>query len=123
MSFNVPPASASASFHVASRNTASGSAGSMTKSADFGTPDLRMTAAKCVADDIVDLFLAAGAHAARALDAGVEVDRHRRMREVRCRLRACFKARLADAEPSLPLFQLRVRPVHPRRHVGSEHLH
>ena len=50
--------------------------------------DLRMPAAIRVADDVVDLLLAAGAHAARALDARVEVDRHRRMREVGGRLRA-----------------------------------
>ncbi len=44
--------------------------------------DLRMVAAPGVADDVVHLQLAAGAHATGALDAGVEVDRHRGMGEI-----------------------------------------
>ena len=44
--------------------------------------DRAVRAAQRVADDVVDLLLAAGAHAAVALDAGVEVDRHGRMRQV-----------------------------------------
>ena len=60
--------------------------------------DLRVAAAERVADDVVDLLLAARAHAARALDAGVEVHRHRRVRHVRRRLRARREARRADAE-------------------------
>ena len=60
--------------------------------------DLRVTAAKGVADDVVDLFLAAGAHAAAALDAGVEVDRNRGMRDV---LRPAGAGR---AKRGLPMF-------------------
>jgi hypothetical protein len=41
--------------------------------------DLRVAAAKGVADDVVHLLLAARADAARALDAGVEVNGHRGM--------------------------------------------
>ncbi len=44
--------------------------------------DFAVMAAKGVADDVVDLFFAAGAHAAVALNAGIEVDRHRRVRHV-----------------------------------------
>ena len=41
--------------------------------------DLGMRAAERIADHIIGLLFAAGAHAARALDAGIEIDRHRRM--------------------------------------------
>ena len=44
--------------------------------------DLRLAAAEGVADDVVHLLLAAGADAAPALDAGVEVDGDRRMRQI-----------------------------------------
>ena len=84
--------------------------------------DLRVPAAKRVADDVVDLLLAAGAHAARALDAGVEVDRHRGMREVRRRLRARGEARLADRKPPAPVRELGVGLVDALRDVGHEHL-
>ena len=46
--------------------------------------DLRFRPAKRVADDVVVLFFAASANAARALDAGVEVHAHRRMRKIWC---------------------------------------
>ena len=84
--------------------------------------DLRMRAAERVADDVVDLFLAAGAHAARALDAGVEVDRHRRMREIGGRLRPRREARLADAQRVLPVVELGILAVGLLRDVGGEHL-
>ncbi len=45
--------------------------------------DLGMLAAVRVADDVVHLLLAAGAQAARALDAGIQVDRDRRVGEIR----------------------------------------
>src|SRR5690606_22822210 len=60
--------------------------------------DLGMLAAVGVADHVVDLLFTAGAHAARALDAGVEVDRHRRMRQVGPRLLARGETRFAHAE-------------------------
>ena len=53
-------------------------------------------AAERVADDVVDLLLAARAHAARALDARVEVHRHRRMRQIGRGLLRGGEARLAD---------------------------
>src|SRR5438309_1855712 len=54
----------------------------------------RAVAAVRIADDVVDLHLAAGAHAARALDAGVEVHRDRRVRNVALWL-------LASCEPGI----------------------
>src|SRR5207253_2135219 len=83
--------------------------------------DLRARAAKRVADDVVDLFFAAGAYASRALDAGVEIDCHRRMREVGRRLRAGLEARHADLQPSLPVIELRIELVNPLRHVRGQH--
>src|SRR5690606_16009865 len=47
--------------------------------------DLLVEAAPGHADDVVDLHLAAGADAEIAIDAGVEIDRHRRVREIRRR--------------------------------------
>src|SRR6185295_2088363 len=44
--------------------------------------DLRPGAAEGVADDVVHLLLAARAHATAALDAGVEMNRNRRMGQV-----------------------------------------
>ncbi len=68
-------------------------------------------AAEGQADDVVDLLVAAGAHAARALDAGVEVDGDRRVREVGRDRRARREARLADAELRGPLVELVVARV------------
>ena len=52
-----------------------------------------VAAAQGVADHVVDLLLTAGAHAALALDAGVQVDCHGRVRQVCGRLVAaqCFE--------------------------------
>src|SRR2546427_4279685 len=80
-----------------------------------------MSAAERVTNDVVDLLFAAGAHAARALDARVEVDRHRRMRQGGGRLRTGGEARLANAEGALPVRKLRVGPVGLGRHVAREH--
>jgi hypothetical protein len=69
--------------------------------------DLRMLAAERVADDVVDLLLAAGAHAARALDAGVEVDRDAVVRQIGPG--ADGAARSAVCRPQLrPSVELRV---------------
>ena len=64
--------------------------------------DLGVVAAKGEADHVVDLLVAAGANAARALDARRQVDRHRRVREVGRDRRARREARLADAELAPP---------------------
>ena len=61
---------------------AAGDAGRVAHRVVHVEDDLRVVAAEGQADDVVDLLVAAGAHAARALDAGVEVDGDRRVREV-----------------------------------------
>src|SRR5208282_1077721 len=73
--------------------------------------DPRMSTAECVADDVVNLFLAARADAACALYARIEVDRHGWMRKIGCRLRSRVEARLAHAEHALPVRQLRIGPI------------
>ena len=82
--------------------------------------DLRALAAERQADDVVDLLVAAGANAARALDAGVEVDRHRRVRQVLRHRRARRKARLADAEVLCPGVELAVPGVRGGADVGQQ---
>jgi len=82
--------------------------------------DLRMAAAEGVADHVVHLLLATRPHAARALDAGIEVDRHRRVREVRSRLTARREAWLFDTKLTLPVGKLRIQFVDALRHVGCE---
>ena len=66
---------------------AAGDAGGYTHRVGEVEHDLRVRATKRVADHVVDLLFATGAYASRALDAGVEIDRHRRMREIGRRLR------------------------------------
>jgi hypothetical protein len=67
--------------------------------------DLRVMAAVRVADHVVHLLFAAGAYTARALDAGVEIHRHRRMREVRVPLQTRRESRCAHAQLLGPVQQ------------------
>ncbi len=76
--------------------------------------DLFMMAARRHADHVVDLDLAAGAHAQIALDAGVELHRHRRMAAVGRRRGMQRKAALFNAEPVGPLPEPRVRVMRRR---------
>src|SRR5204862_3617863 len=78
----------------------------------------RTVSAVGIADDIVHLHFAAGAHAARALDAGIEVDGDRGMRDIALRLHAAREARLADAELFAPVAHLVDERVLLVRHVG-----
>ena len=78
------------------------------------------------ADHVVDLHLAAGAHAQRAMDAGVELHRHRRMAEV-CGVRRAAhdgKAAVCDGDPIRPGPEGGVRIVGDRSFglVGREKL-
>jgi len=85
--------------------------------------DFRLTATKRVADHVVVLFLAAGAHAARALDAGVEVDRHRGVRKIGIGLLAGVESRCRHAEFAGPFGQFVFgRLVILRRRVGRQQL-
>ena len=73
--------------------------------------DLGVVAAEGQADHVVDLLVAAGAQAARALDAGVQVDGDGRVRQVLAHLLARCEARLAHAELRGPLVHLVVAGV------------
>src|SRR5207247_924809 len=68
--------------------------------------DLRLGSAEGIADDVVYLRLAAGADAAAALDAGIQMDSDRRMRQVLRRLMPRPETRLADAELLRPQVEL-----------------
>ena len=83
---------------------------------------LRCGAAKRVADHVVHLLFAAGAYTTRALDAGVEVDRHRGVRQIRRGLRTSRKTRRADVEHIAPVIELGIGLVHTLGHVGGEKL-
>src|SRR5262249_60645945 len=58
--------------------------------------DLRMLAAESIADDVVYLLFAAGAHATRALDAAIEVHCDAVVREIGGGLMPGSKTRAAD---------------------------
>src|SRR5690606_38725419 len=73
--------------------------------------ELRVPAPEGIPDDVVHLLFAAGADAPLALDAGVEMHRDRRMREILGWLRTFAEARLADAELLRPVLELRVQRV------------
>jgi len=64
-----------------------------------------------VANDVVHLLFAARAHAAPALDAGVEVHRNGRMRDILRRLMPRREAGLADRELPRPLVELGIERV------------
>ena len=87
--------------------------------------DLLAVAAAGHADDVIDLDLAAGADAEIALNAGVEVDRHRRMAAVRLRHfdgRALGEAAGLDvlALGDLPKLGIRIVRDLERRLIGDE---
>src|SRR5579863_4135608 len=73
--------------------------------------DLFVVAARGHADHVVDLHLAAGTDAEIALDAGVELHRHRDMGAVWRRVRASRETALRDIESVRPLPERRVRVV------------
>ena len=76
--------------------------------------DLLVVAARRHADHVVDLDFAAGADAEIALDAGVELHRHRRMAAVGRRRRVPREAAVADAELVGPLPEARIGVVRRR---------
>ena len=82
--------------------------------------DLRRRAAEGIADHVVALLFAAGAHAAVALDAGVKVHAHRRVRFVARRLFARLETRVGHAQLAGPVGQFRIRLVRLFRHVGQQ---
>src|SRR5260370_965179 len=109
MRFNPAAARSSASSQLASRKCVQGLAGSIWSWAAGGggglphgvsktEPDLFALAAPRHADDVVHLHFAAGADADRALDAGVEIDRHGGVAAVGLRLSAGGEAARGDAD-------------------------
>ena len=73
--------------------------------------DLFTMAAAGHADDVVDLHFAAGANAEIALDAGIEIDRHRHVAAIRRRRRTPWEAALFELHAGRDLPQLGIRIV------------
>src|SRR5688572_26973182 len=82
----------------------------------------RAVAAVGVADDVVHLHFPAGAHAARALDAGVQVDGNGGVRQIRLYRSSFFETRFADPDALRPVLQLVVERVLLVGHVGEQQL-
>ena len=87
--------------------------------------DFRAVTTISHADDVVDLDLAAGAHAQAALDAGIEIDAHRRMAGIGRPTLGGGEAALGDAGGLGPVPEFGVRIVRglARRLVGDQQLH
>jgi hypothetical protein len=79
-------------------------------------------AAVGIADHVVHLLFAAGANAARALDARVEIDGHGEVRKVGRRIAARSEARFSDGECGDPMIELGMQCVPFFRHVGEQQL-
>src|SRR5437764_1762801 len=71
--------------------------------------DLLAVTAPGHADDVIDLHLAAGAHAQIAVDAGIELHRHRRMAAVGRRRQAARETARANLDRIGPLPEPRLR--------------
>ncbi len=87
--------------------------------------DLGFVAAIGHADDVVDLHLAAGAHAQAALDAGVEIDAHRGMAAVALPALGGGKTAFGhlDLFGPVPEFRIGIVRGRARRLVGDQQLH
>jgi hypothetical protein len=81
-----------------------------------------MLAAERVADDVVHLLLAAGAHAARALDAGIEVHRDAGVGNIGLGLLPGFKPGQSNPELARPAVHPVDLGVALLRHVGEQQL-
>ena len=84
--------------------------------------NLRMVAAERIADHVVHLLFPAGAHAAGALDAGVEVDRDARVRQVGGDLRPRSETGQPHVELARPVVEFGIERMGLRRHVGQQQL-
>src|SRR5439155_571296 len=84
--------------------------------------DLRVVAAERVSDHVVHLHFAAGADAALALDAGIQVHGHRGVREILDRLRTRTEPGLADAQLLRPAIQFRVPRVGRLGNISQQQL-
>src|SRR5690606_26443957 len=101
---------------------AAGHAGGVAHGVVHVEDDFRMTATEGVADDVVDLLLATGTYAARALDTGVEIDGNGWIGQVGVGRQARCEARAGYAHFLGPVGQLVVGLVVLRRHVGQQQL-
>ena len=99
---------------------AAGDAGTLAHRVVEIEDDVARLAPAGISDDAVDLLLAAGAQAAGALDAGLEIDRDGRMREVGHGVRAPGKARRAQLQLLRPVVQFIVAGVAAAGHVGLQ---
>ena len=104
---------------------AAGDAGRLTHRVVEIEDDLGAGAAIGHADHVVDLDLAAGPHAQATLDAGVEIDAHRGVADIRAPALGRGEAAFGDAGPLGPVPEFRGRIVRglARRLVGDEQLH
>ena len=87
--------------------------------------DLGFVAAIGHADDVVDLHLAAGAHAQAALDAGIEIDAHRGMAAIALPALGGRETALGHLDLFGPVPEFRIGIVRglARRLVGDQQLH
>ena len=81
--------------------------------------DFCMFATEGKTNHVVHLLFAAGAHAARALNARIQIHRDAVVRQVGLRLMACLKARLAELKFTCPLIQFRIQRMTLFGHVGE----
>ena len=87
--------------------------------------NLGVAAPEGVADNVIDLFLAAGPDAASTLYAGIQVDGYRGVGDVRFRLAALFEARRVQPKVLRPMIQFRGRGIGGfalGRHIGQQQL-
>src|SRR5438034_10152376 len=84
--------------------------------------DLGVLTPERIADDVVDLLLAAGPHATPALYAGLQVRGDVGMQEIRPRLHTRREARLADPEGLRPAIEFRMKRVGRLGNVREEKL-
>ena len=84
--------------------------------------DLGLVAAIGHADDVVDLHLTASAHAQAALDAGIEIDAHRRMAGIALPALGGGETAFGDLDLFGPVPEFRIRIVRgrARRLVGDQ---
>ena len=97
---------------------ATGHAGAGTHGVIHVKHNLGLVAAKRETNHIVDLLVATGAQTARALDTGIQIHGDGGVAQVRRRLRAGRKSRLAKAQLGRPLINLVVACVGRLGHVG-----
>ncbi len=82
--------------------------------------DLCMTAAKRIADNVVDLLLAASTNATCTLNASIEIDSNAVMRDIARGLIARPESRGADAHALQPRIEFGIEAIRAVRHVARQ---